>query len=115
MDGCSMDSVPFYYARIHATLAMVKAAKRAGSGGYPLVRLKLLMIREGDIVNFFTTVAMWQDEYANRNPGIVLSVSRKNPITGVRGATILWVDGGVTTEHASYLSMATSESQSEKT
>ena len=74
-----------------------------------------MMIREGDIVNFFTTVAMWQDDYAGRNPGVVLRVNPKNIHTGRSSATVLWTDGVVTTEHASYLSMATDKGQCEKT
>lgn len=78
-------------------------AKRTGLDGYLLARLKFPVIKEGDIVDFFTTVVMWQDEYASRNPGIVLEVSGKNSMTGKRVATVLWTCGKVTSEHASYL------------
>lgn len=57
----------------------------------------------GDVVNFFTTVAMWQREYAGRNPGVVLRVTRNNSFKGKLSAEVLWSTKEITHEHVSYL------------
>ena len=63
-------------------------------------------LRKGDLVNFFTTFAVWQEEYARKNPGIVLQFkpsSRDKNHTSAGSADVLWADGSATSEHAVYL------------
>lgn len=62
------------------------------------------MIKKGQLVNFFTTMPMWKRDYANRNPGVVLGVTRPAGVQGRRySAWVLWSDGNVTHEHSTYL------------
>ena len=65
-------------------------------------------MKKGDLVNFYSTVAVFQKDYVNRNPGVV--VATKNPVPGSpkhshdRGsAYILWANGELTKEHLTYL------------
>lgn len=60
-------------------------------------------IDTGDIVNFFTTVAMWSRDYEGRNPGVVLRVTRNRSVKGKLSAEVLWSTNEITHEHASYL------------
>lgn len=67
------------------------------------------MVKEGDVVNFFSTFAMWQNEYSRRNPGVVIEISNHK-----RSAVVLWANGEITPEHGSYLRSATKEIPDEK-
>ena len=62
------------------------------------------MIKEGQLVNFFTTMAMWKRDYKNRNPGVVLKVTWPAGFQEHRySAQVLWSDGAITHEHSTYL------------
>ena len=62
------------------------------------------MISKGDIVNFYSTVASFQEDYRTRNPGIVIASQKPNRKHYDKGhAYILWADGSMTREHLSYL------------
>jgi hypothetical protein len=64
-----------------------------------------MSIDEGDVVNFYSGYWAFQMEYAHRNPGIVIKT--KKPKGAHRGsATVLWSNGTISTEHASYLEPA---------
>lgn len=70
-------------------------------------------MKPGDLVNFYSTVATFQKDYVNRNPGLV--VASKNPAPEStkhsydRGsAYVLWSNGEMTKEHWSYLSKVSS-------
>ena len=71
------------------------------------------MIKEGDVVNFFSTFAMWQNEYSKRNPGVVIEIS--SHFNGKKSAVVLWANGEITPEHGSYLKKATKKTTDEKT
>ncbi len=65
-------------------------------------------MKKGDLVNFYSTVASFQKDYASRNPGIV--VASRDPAPDAtkyshdRGsAYILWANGEMTKEHLGYL------------
>ncbi len=60
-------------------------------------------VQAGDIVNFFTTVAMWSRDYEGRNPGVVLKTTRGRSVKGKLSAEVLWSTNEITHEHASYL------------
>ena len=60
-------------------------------------------MNKGDVVDFFTTVVMWRNEYKGRNPGIVLNVTRSRSIRGKLSAEVLWSTNEITHEHVSYL------------
>ena len=56
-------------------------------------------------MNFYTTMASWRSDYARKNPGIILDI-RPNRYSGVavqQSAKIMWANGSVTCEHASFL------------
>ena len=68
----------------------------------------------GELVNFYSTVASFQKDYADRNPGLV--VASREPAPGStkhsfdRGsAYILWANGEITKEHLSYLKKASTK------
>ena len=66
------------------------------------------MIGKGDIVNFYSTVASFQNDYRNRNPGLVISCKEASPTATKMSfdrasACVLWSDGSMTREHTSYL------------
>ncbi|MBM37856.1 MAG: hypothetical protein CMO97_02170 [Woeseia sp.] len=62
------------------------------------------MINKGDIVNFYSTVASFQESYRMRNPGIVVASQEPNGKYYDKGhAYILWTDGSITREHLTYL------------
>lgn len=62
------------------------------------------MIKEGQIVNFFTTMPLWKKDYVNRNPGVVLKVTWPAGFQEHRyTAQVLWSDGQITHEHSTYL------------
>ena len=63
-----------------------------------------MKIKEGDLVNFYSTVISFQKDYRYRNPGVV--VASEEPRGGYvdKGhAYILWADGSMTREHHTYL------------
>ena len=65
-------------------------------------------MKKGDLVNFYSTFASWQEEYASRNPGIILA-SREPKVGSSKNsydrgsAYILWANGEMTKEHLTYL------------
>ena len=62
------------------------------------------MINKGDIVNFYSTVASFQENYRMRNPGIVVASQEPSGKHYDKGnAYILWADGSMTREHMTYL------------
>ena len=71
------------------------------------------MVKEGDIVHFFSSFAMWHNEYRNRNPGVVLETS-SNSMSAKASAVVLWANGEVTPEHASYLRLVGESHDDEK-
>tara|TARA_A200000159_G_C7317511_1_gene337354 strand:- start:1637 stop:1852 length:216 start_codon:yes stop_codon:yes gene_type:complete len=66
------------------------------------------MIKEGDVVNFFSTYAMWQNDYHNRNPGVIIETS-PNSMSAKVSAVVLWANGEITSEHGSYLRLVGKE------
>jgi len=65
-------------------------------------------MKKGDLVNFYSTFASWQEEYTGRNPGIILD--SRDPKVGSNknsydkgSACILWANGEMTREHLTYL------------
>ena len=71
-----------------------------------------MIIGEGDVVNFFSTFAMWQNEYQDRNPGVVIEV--ESHFNGKKSAVVLWANGEITPEHASYLRLANKDYRDER-
>ena len=62
------------------------------------------MINKGDIVNFYSTVASFQENYRTKNPGIVVASQEASGEYYDKGhAYILWADGSMTREHMTYL------------
>jgi len=71
------------------------------------------MIRKGALVNFYSTVASFQKDYQNRNPGIVIAHKKASPTAtnmswDRASAYILWANGDMTKEHTSYLEVLSS-------
>ncbi len=67
-------------------------------------------MKKGDLVNFYSTVASFQKDYRNRNPGLVIA-SKVFPNSARSShekdsAYILWADGSMTREYTSYLKLA---------
>ena len=65
-------------------------------------------MKVGSLVNFHTTVNAWRIEYLPRNPGVVLSINDtiSPPLGSSRpSARVLWLNGEVTTEHITYLTV----------
>ena len=60
----------------------------------------------GDLVNFYSTVASFQADYKDRNPGVVLSFKKNKNHQLPGSAEVLWANGSVTSEHSSYLQPA---------
>ena len=70
--------------------------------------------QKGDIVNFYSTVASFQKDYINRNPGLVIASRDPAPESTKhswnRGsAYILWANGEMTKEHSTYLEVVPNE------
>lgn len=65
-------------------------------------------MKVGDVVNFYSTVAAFGNDYRDRNPGLVIA-SRKASSTATKhswdrgSAYVLWANGDMTKEHTSYL------------
>ena len=65
-------------------------------------------MKKGDLVNFYSTVASFQKDYADRNPGLVVA-SREPPTKGSyakASAYVLWSNGEMTREYHTYLELA---------
>ena len=65
-------------------------------------------MKSGDLVNFYSTVESFQRDYHVRNPGLVISYKEASPTATKMSwdrasACVLWSDGSMTREHASYL------------
>ena len=61
-------------------------------------------LKKGQIVNFYTTMSMWANDYSGRNPGVVLEVNWPAGFGSHRySAQVLWSDGAITNEHSTYL------------
>ena len=73
-------------------------------------------MKTGDLVNFYSTVASFQKDYCTRNPGLVIA-SRKASPTATNmswdraSAYVLWSDGSMTREHASYLQVVANSNE----
>ena len=68
-------------------------------------------MKKGDLVNFYSTVAPFQEDYVNRNPGIILAFRDPMPGPGDHpfnkgSAYVLWANGEMTKEWESYLELA---------
>jgi len=62
------------------------------------------MIRISNLVNFYSTVAAFQKDYAHRNPGLVIASQTRSEKCYDKGhAYVLWNTGEITREHSSYL------------
>ncbi len=66
------------------------------------------MNQPGDLVNFYSSFALFLESYEHRNPGIVLSVKEPpepNELNfNMKGTvTVMWSDGSITSEHSSYV------------
>ena len=77
-----------------------------------LGRVNMADIQAGDLVNFFTTVAMWKRDYAKKSPGLVLEFKPARDwawaLWDKQGsAVVLWSDGAITRENASFLQKTT--------
>ncbi len=65
-------------------------------------------MKVGDVVNFYSTVAAFGNDYRDRNPGLVIA-SREASSTATKhswdrgSAYVLWANGDMTKEHGSYL------------
>ena len=65
-------------------------------------------VKKGDLVEFYSTVTSFMQDYEDRNPGIVLTVMDvKQSIDGKwparKSAEVMWKDNSVTSEHSTYL------------
>jgi len=65
-------------------------------------------VNKGDLVEFYSTVTSFMQDYEDRNPGIVLKVTEVGKsIDGKwparKSADVMWKDNTVTTEHSTYL------------
>ena len=70
------------------------------------------MLKKGQLVNFFTTMAMWSRDYKNRNPGVVLEVTWPAGFQRNRGsAQVLWSDGVITHEYSTFLQSVESDDE----
>ncbi len=64
-------------------------------------------MKEGDLVNFYSSFAPFLDAYQERNPGIVVHLTFKGGWGGKQySAHVLWANGDQTTEYHSYLRRA---------
>jgi len=62
------------------------------------------MIKTSNLVNFYSTVAAFQKDYAHRNPGLVIASQVRSGKHYDKGhAYVLWNTGEITREHMSYL------------
>ena len=67
------------------------------------------IISTGQLVNFYSSVKSFQEEYLHRNPGVVIASeppktflnAAKNIDKG--SAYVLWSNGDMTKEHLTYL------------
>ena len=67
-----------------------------------------MKFKEGDLVNFYSSVASFQKDYYARNPGLVIASREASPdstkMSWDRGsAYVLWANGDMTKEHMTYL------------
>ena len=61
-------------------------------------------VKIGDLVNFWSSFEPFRRGYKDRNPGIILSLSRDGGWKGSRASVeVLWSDGSRTVEHAAYI------------
>jgi len=73
-------------------------------------------VKVGSVVNFFTTFKQAMRDYEFRNPGIIVA---KQKIEGIvsevsnsrESVYILWANGEMTREHASYLKVLNNENR----
>ena len=65
-------------------------------------------VKDGDLVEFYSSFESFMREYESRNPGLVLSVmevekSFDGKWAARYSAEVMWKDNTVTFEHSSYL------------
>jgi len=69
-------------------------------------------VKEGDLVEFYSSFESFMDEYKSKNPGLVLSVMDvEKSVDGKwparKSAKVMWKDNTVTSEHSTYLRRVT--------
>jgi len=60
----------------------------------------------GELIRFYSSFESFQREYDKRNPGVVLKIKRHKSSQDYSkrlSAEVLWSDGSITSEHATYL------------
>ena len=69
-------------------------------------------MKVGDLVNFWSSFEPFSRGYKKRNPGIILSLSRRGGWgSDSVSCTVLWSDESITSEHSVYLSRAEEENK----
>ena len=69
-------------------------------------------MKVGDLVNFYSGFEPFNSGYENRNPGVVIELSRGGGWGGKSvSCTVLWSDKSITSEHAAYLTSAKKENK----
>lgn len=68
-------------------------------------------MKVGDLVNFYSGVSMFQKDYCDRNPGVIIahnggSVTATKAFGFQGSAYILWANGEMTKEYDTYLETA---------
>ena len=66
--------------------------------------MMIYSMKTSSLVNFYSTVAAFQKDYAHRNPGLVIASQVRFGNHYDKGhAYVLWNTGEITREHMSYL------------
>ncbi len=68
-------------------------------------------MKQGDLVNFHTEATVFPPVKEYVNPGIVLDVKQHNDMFKWRRVHVMWADGRLTREHASYLQKVSDENR----
>jgi len=64
-------------------------------------------MKNGDLVNFYTSNPVWQRDYRGRSPGVIVASQQPGNEYYDKGhAYVLWADGSITKEHLTYLKAA---------
>jgi len=53
--------------------------------------------QKGDLVKFYSSYEPFMRDYYKRNPGLILRINTSSSIE------VMWADGSITTEHATYI------------
>ena len=65
--------------------------------------MMICSMKTSSLVNFYSTVAAFQKDYAHRNPGLVIASQEESKYYNKGHAYVLWNTGEITREHMSYL------------